>query len=115
MARQGALLREVNKRRARHGKSKLKGSASLRASAAAFARRLRRTGRFGHAARIHADRRFVWLGEVLAKGQTSARAVVDDWMNSPPHRAILLSDKARRAGFSRKGNIWVGHLGRLGR
>lgn len=115
MARQGAVLREVNMRRARHGKPKLKASASLRASAAAFARTLRRTGRFGHAARIHADRRFVWLGEVLGKGQTSPRAVVDDWMNSSQHRAVLLSDKARRAGFSRKGNIWVGHLGRLGR
>jgi uncharacterized protein YkwD len=115
VARQGAVLREVNKHRARHGKRKLKGSASLRASAAAFARTLRRTGRFGHAARIHADRKFVWLGEVLAKGPTSPRAVVDAWMNSPPHRAILLSDKARKAGFARKGNIWVGHLGRLGR
>lgn len=40
-----------------------------------------------------------WAGEVLAYGQDSPRAMVRAWMNSPSHRAIILSSKPRRIGI----------------
>ena len=38
--------------------------------------------------------------ECLAKGQTSAAAVVDAWMNSEVHKSILLDEIFVRAGVS---------------
>jgi len=51
------------------------------------------------------------LGEAIAWAGTpldSAAQVVDDWMNSPPHRAILLSDSFREAGLGIARGIPVG-------
>src|SRR6476469_1903227 len=45
-----------------------------------------------------------WAGAPL----DSAAQVVDDWMNSPPHRAILLSDSFREAGLGIARGIPVG-------
>jgi uncharacterized protein YkwD len=46
------------------------------------------------------------LGETLAMmggcGRGSARRVVRMWMNSPGHRAILLSSKFRRVGIAKR-------------
>ena len=52
------------------------------------------------------------LGETLAMlgggcGRGSARRVVRMWMDSPPHRAILLSGNYRRVGIGKR----VGSLG----
>src|SRR6476661_9423334 len=51
------------------------------------------------------------LGEAIAWAGTpldTATQVVDDWMNSPPHRAILLSDSFREAGLGVAQGIPVG-------
>lgn len=40
-----------------------------------------------------------YAGETLARGHVSPRAMVRLWMNSPGHRAILLSRKPRRIGL----------------
>lgn len=42
-----------------------------------------------------------WSGEALIRGEgLSARAMVDAWLASPPHRAILLKRRASRAGMA---------------
>ncbi|MCT8329815.1 CAP domain-containing protein [Albidovulum sediminis] len=38
-------------------------------------------------------------GEAIAMGQRNAPEVVQAWMESPPHRTILLLSKARRVGL----------------
>lgn len=43
--------------------------------------------------------RLTWAGETLARGAFSPRSLVKMWMNSPPHRAILLTPRARLAGI----------------
>ena len=37
-------------------------------------------------------------GEVVAAGQTSAQAAVNGWMNSPPHRQVILHPGLTHAG-----------------
>jgi uncharacterized protein YkwD len=50
-----------------------------------------------------------WIGESIAAvpGRGTARRVVRMWMNSPPHRAVLLSPAGCRIGVGKR-------LGRLG-
>ena len=43
--------------------------------------------------------RWRFYGENLAAGQTSAEDVVRSWMNSPAHRANVLSPKATQIGI----------------
>ncbi|WP_426244491.1 CAP domain-containing protein [Nocardioides sp. LHG3406-4] len=43
--------------------------------------------------------RLSWTGEALARGTFTPRSLVAMWMASPPHRAILLTPRARLAGI----------------
>lgn len=49
------------------------------------------------------------VGENIAKGQTSAQQVMDDWMNSSGHRANILSSKFTKIGigYDSATNSWV--------
>ncbi len=40
------------------------------------------------------------LGENLAQGQSSLEGAIEGWLNSPPHRATLLSDKFSEFGLA---------------
>lgn len=48
-------------------------------------------------------------GENIAKGQRSAQAVVNAWMNSSGHRANILNSSYTHigVGYSSKGNLWT--------
>jgi uncharacterized protein YkwD len=35
-----------------------------------------------------------WIGEVLVTGEQSAQSLMNNWMASPPHAAILMGDYA---------------------
>lgn len=57
---------------------------------------------------------WAWLGENLAAGQTTPERVVAAWMNSPSHRAIILSVDSAECGVghaysasSRYRNYWT--------
>src|SRR3954466_15048409 len=60
-----AMLKRVNKVRAKHGLRKLRFSSSLQHSARRYSRHQLRSGYFGHASRIHASSRYRTLGEIL--------------------------------------------------
>jgi uncharacterized protein YkwD len=49
------------------------------------------------------------VGENIAKGQTSAQQVMNDWMNSSGHRANILSSKFTKIGigYDSATNSWV--------
>jgi uncharacterized protein YkwD len=81
------------------------------------------SGYFGHAATIHASRRFRTVGEVIEIHRGTSAAVgftFRDWLNSPPHRALLMDPEFRFAGagftvgrfHGQPDTIWVMHLGR---
>lgn len=109
------LLHRVNQARARAKLKPLRYSRSLNLTARAFGYYLS-SRPLAHAPTIHVDRRWAWAGECLARGQITVEQTVDDWLASPPHRAILLSRKARRLGaYHHRGSAtWVAHLGGLG-
>lgn len=52
-------------------------------------------------------------GENIARGQTTAQKVMKDWMNSPSHKAAILSTKFKEIGIGRSGNYWVQHFGAI--
>ncbi|MBE2317296.1 CAP domain-containing protein [Solirubrobacter sp. CPCC 204708] len=108
----------VNAERARRALPPLASSVVLERSSDRFADRLARSGRFAHDARIRVDGgRFSALGEALARGDGLSPAdAVRAWMDSPPHRRLVLSPRYTHvgAGAARAGGttIRVLHLAR---
>jgi uncharacterized protein YkwD len=115
-----AIIRGINHQRAQHGLAPLRASGSLSRAADFhswemldanyFAHTSRDGGPFDERVRRYVSKRA--LGETLAMlgggcGRGSAHRVVRMWMDSPPHRAILLSGTYRRVGIGKR----VGSLG----
>ena len=112
--RERAIVRAINRQRSKHGLSKLRSSRRLARAADYhswemldadyFAHESRDGGPFDARVRRYANHRA--LGETLAMlggcGPKAARRVVRMWMNSPGHRAILLSGSYRRVGLGRR-------------
>jgi uncharacterized protein YkwD len=108
------IVRAINRQRANRGLAGLKTSGGLAKAADYhswemldanyFAHASRDGGPFDRRVRRFADHRSV--GETLAWlsscGSGSARKVVRMWMDSPGHRAILLSSAYRRIGVGKR-------------
>jgi uncharacterized protein YkwD len=126
-----AVLCLVNKKRAAHGVSALKTEKRLQKAAGRHARDMQKHHYFDHqrpggpdlTARLH---RAGWYGhawgENIAYGcgpSGTPRATVRMWMNSPPHRSIMLSSTYRQGGIGvtdgapcGAGAMWVLDVGR---
>jgi uncharacterized protein YkwD len=126
-----AMLCLVNHKRAAHGLGALTVDRRIQRAAGRHARDMVRYDYFDHqraggpdlTARLD---RAGWhgsaWGETLAYGCGSIgtpRTTVRNWMNSPPHKEILLSEKYRRAGLGvtdsapcGEGAMWVMDVGR---
>lgn len=68
-----------------------------------WGKRISRTGRFEHRnqSRVIRRCRSSWAGEALIRGaQLTPNSMVTAWLESPPHRAILMSPRAKRAGIA---------------
>jgi len=52
------------------------------------------------------------VGENIAKGQLTAKGVMRDWMNSPPHRANIMHPQFEEVGIGIFGDVWVQNFGR---
>jgi uncharacterized protein YkwD len=116
-------IASLNEIRAANGLSSLRSSTSLANSSGAYARYMLRNDFFGHQARIRVARQFRTAGETLAwhSGWSAGpRRTVRQWMNSPPHRAVLMSSAFRQVGMGmERGRLggqattmWVAHFGR---
>jgi uncharacterized protein YkwD len=109
-----AIVRAINKQRSRHGIAKVKTSTRLARAADFhswemldadyFAHESRDGGSFDRRVRRYAKHRS--LGETLAMlsgcGRGAARRVVNMWMDSSGHRAVLLSSTYRRVGVGKR-------------
>lgn len=51
------------------------------------------------------------LGENLGRGQKTADEVMEDWMNSPTHRAAILNPDYTDIGIGASAGLWVQHFG----
>ena len=112
--RERAIVRAINRQRGKHGLSKLRSSRRLARAADYhswemldadyFAHESRDGGPFAARVRRYANHRS--LGETLAMvggcGPKAARRIVRMWMNSPSHRAILLSSSFKRVGLGKR-------------
>jgi uncharacterized protein YkwD len=102
---ESALLTVMNQVRSAHGVRSLRADARLEGAARSHSRLMLRTGSFTHGAfttRIRrAGVRAPRIGENLAwsSGLASARAIVQMWLASPPHRANLLRPGYRIVGI----------------
>jgi uncharacterized protein YkwD len=109
-----AIVRAVNKQRTAHGLGPVKATSSLARAADFHTREMLSADYFAHTSRnggaferrVRRFARFRSVGETLAWvtrcGGGGARTVVDMWMNSSTHRAILLSSKFRRIGVGKR-------------
>jgi uncharacterized protein YkwD len=109
-----AIVRAINRQRAKHGLGALKPSRRLARAADFhswemldadyFAHESRDGGSFDARIRRYANHRS--LGETLAMlggcGRKAANKVVRMWMDSAGHRAILLSSSYRRVGIGKR-------------
>jgi uncharacterized protein YkwD len=127
-----AVLTLVNAERTALDLHPLRANTLLERSAQAYGEDMRRRNFFGHTPpegttpreRIEAQgygtvsqgdcncRGFrVSFGENLAKGQDSAEQAVRDWMESPDHRANILSPVHEELGVGIALPYWVQHFG----
>lgn len=110
-----AIRAAINEVRAAHGLPPVRGHRRLARAARAHSRDMVRQGYFGHvspsgltpSARVRragypAGRRVWRVGETIAWGEgeyAAPAAVVRTWLESPPHRAILLSRSFGEVGL----------------
>jgi len=109
---------EVNRRRSEAGCASVRLLAPLNRAAQAHSADMAAHGRLTHSGtdgsrpddRMRATGyRPRHTGEAVAAGAATAEAVVRQWMDSPPHRAILLTCRYTDAGVGRAGgsdNPW---------
>lgn len=99
-----ALMVEINKARAANGLRKIWNfDACTDRLAERWGARIARTGVLEHRNQKAVIRKCnnSWAGETLVRGAgLTPKAMVDLWLDSPGHRAILLSHRARRAGVA---------------
>ena len=126
-----ALLCLVNRKRAANGLGALTVDHRIQRAAGRHARDMARRNYFAHQRAGGPDlttrlERAGWhgtaWGETLAYGCGpigTPRATLRNWMNSPPHRDVLLSGKYHRAGLGvaasapcGEGALWVMDVGR---
>ena len=112
-----AVLAAVNAQRKAHGRGPLVRDASIDAAAHGHAcwmaarNNLTHSGNGGPKRRMRsAGCKARLTGEAIAMGQRNAAEAVQAWMESPPHKTILLLSKAKRVGL---GIARAGEGGRL--
>ena len=96
----------LNRARKRSDAPKLKQRDSLDAAAQHHASEMASLGHFSHWSPSGDDvrdraRAFGYkgaVGEIIAAGQSSPARVVDAWLESDPHRAVILSRRLRHVG-----------------
>jgi uncharacterized protein YkwD len=94
------VQRQVNIRRARHGLPRLRLASCPHGTARRWSRYLAVNDAFYHQSMTsvldQCNARYA--GETLGRGTIAPNTLVRMWMQSPPHRDILLSRKSRRVG-----------------
>ena len=99
-----ALMVEINQARAAHGLRKIWNfDACTDDLSEQWGDRIARTGLFEHRDQSEVIRKCnnSWAGETLVRGTgLTPKDMVDLWLDSPGHREILLSPRARRAGVA---------------
>jgi len=107
-ATEASIIRALNNARASYGLPRLRSTRALARAADAHSKTMRRQNTIGHGDYSRRIRRYVRsrkVGENLAwMSGCSASRIVGMWLNSAPHRKIMLSTSFRRIGVGRSGS-----------
>ncbi|WP_028062930.1 CAP domain-containing protein [Solirubrobacter soli] len=107
-ATEAKIIRALNTARASYGLPKLRSTRALGRAADAHSRAMRRSNTIGHGDYSKRIRRYVRsrkVGENLAwMSGCNATSIVNMWLNSAPHRKVMLSKSFRRIGVGRSGS-----------
>jgi uncharacterized protein YkwD len=107
-ATEAKIIRALNVARASHGLPRLRSTSALGRAADAHSRAMRRSNTMGHGDYTRRIRRYVRsrkVGENVAwTSGCDAAAIVNMWLNSAPHRKVMLSKSFRRIGVGRSGS-----------
>jgi uncharacterized protein YkwD len=117
------MITKINQVRARHGLHPLRPSGSLAGSAGRFAGFLMHRGVLAHRSRVSAGSGFRRLGEALAvtsAGGLGVGTTVRMWLQSPSHRAVILTRSMNLIGAGAingrfhgvRATVWVVQTGR---
>ncbi|NMG10311.1 CAP domain-containing protein [Brasilonema sp. UFV-L1] len=110
----------TNQERIKAGLEPLQTNAELNYAADTYAQQMSEDGFFSHTA---PDGSQPWdrakeigyeaqtMGENIAAGQQTPEQVVQDWMNSPGHRANILKSDYKEIGVGFENNYWVQEFG----
>lgn len=108
------LLAEINLQRSNRNLSQLTLDTKLQCAADVHAkdigprRTCSHTGSDGSSPSDRASRCGTrWSGEIVACGQTSVKAAVQAWTNSPGHADIMYDPNQKRIGAAMVNNYWV--------
>jgi uncharacterized protein YkwD len=98
----------VNKRRANHGLPRLRVAACATTTAKRWSRHLATSNQFYHQSMstVLNACNARYAGETLGRGSMAPRKLVRMWMQSPGHRAVLLSPKSRRIGVGATPDVY---------
>jgi uncharacterized protein YkwD len=112
----------LNQIRQANGLAQLRTSESLHRSSSRYAKHMIESDYFGHASHIAASSAFGRVGETLELQNgwsVDPASTISAWMNSPGHRAVLMSSAYRWVGMgiargkigSKLVTVWVAHVG----
>jgi uncharacterized protein YkwD len=114
------VLELTNQERAKQGLPALKANTELNYTADKYAELMAKNNYVSHTG---PDGSLPWdrakkvgfeaqtMGENIAAGQTTPKEVVQDWMNSPGHRANILNRNYTQLGVGFERNYWVQNFG----
>jgi uncharacterized protein YkwD len=109
-----AVVKRINRVRARHGVRRVRASPALSAAADFHSREILNHDHFSHSSpdgtsMFRRVRRYKkanaygeTIGHVPARARAQATKIVNAWMRSPGHRGILLSRSYKRVGVGRR-------------
>lgn len=106
----------VNQERAKAGLSPLTSNAAVANVAMAKAKDMYNNNYFDHNSPTYGSPfdmmksfgiSYRYAGENIAKGQRSPQEVMNAWMNSPGHRANILSSNFNQIGVAYYNGVWV--------
>ena len=109
-------MEQVNRIRKQNGLKPLTISAELSAKARVKAQDMKKQGYFSHNSPTYGTPfqmmkrlgiSYRSAGENIAMGYRSAEAVVNAWMNSPSHRAAILSSRYTTMGIGYADGYWA--------
>jgi len=107
-ATEAGIIRALNNARAYYGLPRLRSTRALARAADAHSKTMRRQNTIGHGDYSRRIRRYVRsrkVGENLAwMSGCNATSIVNMWLDSAPHRKVMLSKSFRRIGVGRSGS-----------